>query len=92
VALHEKYGASGLVVVGLNIWEQGDNGRKFAAENLPYRVLFQMDDAARGKDFVRGIPTTYILDREGVVRHRVVGSGMEKRLEEYVAALLAPGS
>jgi alanine racemase len=40
---------------------------------------------------VRGIPATYVIDREGKIaqRHVGYGEGMEKQLEEEATRLLA---
>lgn len=38
---------------------------------------------------VRGWPTMYVIDHEGVIRHKSVGSPGEETLDEWIDALVA---
>ena len=74
-ALHEDPGMDGVVVLGLST-DVGGAGpiRTFLAERaITYpvgRATYAHRQAFGG---IRGIPTTFLIDGDGIVRHRVVG-------------------
>lgn len=93
-ALQDRYADDGLVVVGLHV----DDGRPEPAEvkawieerGVRYPNLFStidMEEAMR----IFAMPTTYIADRDGIVRLRHIGfnpSRTPERLEGEVRDLL----
>lgn len=90
--LHEKYGKKGLSVVGIAVDHDGAVSVKpFAKENgLKYNMLLDPDTKTAKKYLIRPIPTTYIIDRQGIIRYVHVGfnPGMEKQLETEIKELL----
>jgi peroxiredoxin len=84
-------GARGLVVVGISEDRGGEaEVRRFLAERgVTYPVA--MDDGRAGAAFggVRALPTSFLIDRRGVVRHRVEGFFAEPLLAGAVDRLLA---
>lgn len=77
-ALQEKYKDKGLVVIGQNVWQRGENVEGDVAEfvkqmgsNMTYRVALDRDDAMSGiwmKAAGRGgIPSAFVVDREGKI-------------------------
>jgi hypothetical protein len=64
--------------------------KRFAAPRISYTVLLDGNTQTQGYD-VRGIPCTYYIDREGIVRHRSVGFGPgdEALIEGKIKELLA---
>mgnify|MGYP001077504930 CR=1 FL=1 len=90
--LHEKYGKKGLVIVGVAQDSDGAKAVKpFAAKNkLTYVNLVDPKHEVARKYKVGPIPTTYLIDRKGVIRYVHLGfaPGMEKDLEEEIKALL----
>ncbi|HEY3298374.1 MAG TPA: TlpA disulfide reductase family protein [Armatimonadota bacterium] len=91
--LHEEYASKGVAVVGISVDRGGWNDiRPFVKEHkLTYTVLADPDNKVAGPLYaVRGIPDTYILDNNGVVRFHYSGSfpGMDKQLEKDLQSLL----
>jgi len=90
--LHEKYGKKGLVVVGVAQDSDGAKSVKpFVEKNkLTYVQLIDSKHEVARKYKVGPIPTTYIIDRKGVIRVVQLGfaPGMEKDMEEEIEALL----
>lgn len=88
--LHEAHGPDDLVVVGLAT-DAGSAApiRSFLTErHITYpvaRATAAMEQAFGG---VSGIPTTFVLDRTGTVRYRVVGYFAPPALEAAVSRLL----
>ncbi len=74
-SLHEEYAHTGVTVLGLATDVGGsDPIRDFLAErDITYPVGRATYQHRRSFGGIRGIPTTFIIDREGVVQHRVVG-------------------
>ena len=90
VRLHAKYRAQGLAVVGLSMDAAGAKDvRPFAEEyNVNYTMLLANDDIARAYGGVVGIPTTFILDRQGRIVKKLVGRAEYGQFEETIRPLL----
>ena len=89
-ALYTKYKDQGLVVIGVNVETDYMKVKHFAESRISYTVLLDGSTQSQGYD-ISGIPCTYYIDREGIVRHRSVGfapSG-EVLIEEKIKELLA---
>ncbi len=94
VALQRKYGADGLAIVGVSV-DQGGPGvvRKFVTdEGINYPVVLADDRAIAAFGGVDAIPTTFIIDRDGVIRFRKVGAMPPAEFEAVVKRILGPGA
>lgn len=74
--LYDKYKASGLTVVAVNQWEDPDlvfefTGRLTLQPTFP--ILFDRESRLAEQYGVKGLPTTYLLDRDGNIRYRAIG-------------------
>ncbi|HXT86584.1 MAG TPA: TlpA disulfide reductase family protein [Verrucomicrobiae bacterium] len=83
------YGPKGLVVIGIGIsMDSSANLKKFArALGVHYKLLMgtmRVQDAFG----LKGIPTTLLVDRKGIVRARVVGFDYPTKLKPKIQALL----
>jgi len=89
-ALYTKYKDQGLVVLGMNTETDYMKVKRFAEPRISYTVILDGGTQAQGYD-VSGIPCTYYIDREGIIRHRSVGFGPgdEVQIEEKIKQLLA---
>jgi thiol-disulfide isomerase/thioredoxin len=73
--LAESYAADSVVVLGLSV----DRGPAQAVDafladrGITYPVAIVSDDVIRAFGGVRGYPTSLLLDRDGIVRHAVMG-------------------
>jgi thiol-disulfide isomerase/thioredoxin len=89
--LATAYEAEGMVLLGLSV----DRGAAatvdaFLAERgITYPVAIVGDDVIRAFGGVRGYPTSYLLDRYGVVRHTVMGPVAPLSLRPAIRRLLA---
>ncbi|MBM4312886.1 MAG: TlpA family protein disulfide reductase [Deltaproteobacteria bacterium] len=67
-SLHAAYAKQGLEIVNIDIQESKEKVDKFAAKHdLPYRTLLDLDGAVSGVYQVRGIPTTVLIDKNGLI-------------------------
>jgi thiol-disulfide isomerase/thioredoxin len=94
VALQEKYRADGLVVVGADTGWSGDTPavvqdflRTFAP-TINYQVV--MASPAMMQDFgdISAIPTTFIIDRDNLIRKKYVGTQTGATLEKQIIPML----
>ncbi len=92
VALQKKYGDK-LAIVGISLDAQGPGVvKRFVEKNkVDYTIVMGNDDvvaAFGGEEGIQAIPTTFIIDRDGMIRDRKVGAEhtdeFEKRLVAYL--------
>ncbi len=91
VELQKRYGAQGLQVVGVNM-DDGDQKdvEKFAAENsINYPVLLGKEKVAEQYGGIDYLPTTFYIDRGGVVIARVFGQPERSEIEQNVKRAIA---
>jgi thiol-disulfide isomerase/thioredoxin len=91
--LHERRAQDGVVVLGLATDVGGVAPiRSFLHERgITYRVGRATPEQRRAFGGIPGIPTTFIVDRSGVVRHKVVGYFAPPALNAAVARLATDG-
>jgi thiol-disulfide isomerase/thioredoxin len=78
VALQEKYGKDGLVIIGVSCDQDKDAVAKvkaFILKNaMNYEVVMADDDVLTAFGGMDAIPTTFLIDRAGNLRERKVGA------------------
>jgi thiol-disulfide isomerase/thioredoxin len=82
IALQKKYAAQGVVIVGVSV-DRGspDKVKQFAQKRgMNYPVGIDAGELVEQFGGIEAIPTTFLIDRAGNIRHRKVG-GMEH--DEY---------
>ncbi len=85
--LSKKYKSRDLVVIGLNNETNHQQVRTFSQAEISYTVLLNGDSEFL-RYGVRGIPCTYYLDENGIVRDRDVGFPGEAEMEKKIIDLL----
>jgi peroxiredoxin len=92
VRLQSKYRDRGLAIVGLSL-DQGGAGvvRPFADEHeINYAILIANDGTAESYGGIVGIPTTFLIDRDGKIVRRFVGYTDPDVFEQAIVPLLGP--
>ena len=76
-------------MIGINTERDHQTVKKFARSNMSYPVLLNGQGPAQTYG-VGGIPDTYYIDKEGIVRYRALGfsSGQETEIEKKIKELL----
>ncbi len=94
VRLQSKYREQGLAIVGLSLDQGGAKDvRPFADEfDVNYTMLIANDKTADDYGGIVGIPTTFVIDRDGKVVKRFVGYTAPEVFEETIRPLLASTS
>ncbi len=90
--LDGRFRGDGLQILGINLDEKPDDAKGFL-ERHPASFTVAFDAGGRcPQDFgVEGMPSSYLVDRQGIVRHVHLGfrRGEAERLRGLVAELLA---
>lgn len=100
---HKKYGENGFVIVGVTKYYGGADGKKmtqlqeldFLGEfkqkhKLPYSFAIANQGEDSAKYGINALPTTMLLDRNGIVRYIGIGAGDEEasNLEDMIKKVL----
>lgn len=79
-AIHNSYKDKGVVVAGVNVWENGDPAALMKARNWEYLLLLNGDQVASQYQ-VSGIPTLVVIDQQGQIVARHVGASADLKAE-----------
>lgn len=90
---YEQYKDSGMVILGVNITDQDSvsDVESFVQEfKLTYPILLDRDGTVSNTLYqIKGLPTTFFVNREGIIRTAVVGGPMsETFIRSKIEALL----
>lgn len=89
--LYSTYREQGLSVIGIALDPSGPEILKsFAQElNIDYPILIGNDNISDSYGGIFGIPTTFVVGRDGIIHHRFIGLAQEDVLEKDILALLS---
>ncbi len=90
-ALYNNYKSKGFVLLGVNIDDKSKLANKMIKElNIKFPVLFDSNQATSELYDLQAMPSTFILDKNGVIRFSHYGfkPGYEKKYEKNVKSLL----
>ena len=90
VALQKKYADKGLVIVGISLDELPAADVKAFGEKMKinYPLVMGDGDAVDAFGGIQGLPTAFVIDREGNVRHVKLGLADPAAYEKLIASLL----
>jgi peroxiredoxin len=91
VELYSKYRDRGLVVLGISVDDTIDKLKPFAAQykmNYPVLVGLDRDDVQDAYGPIWGIPTTFIIGRNGQICRKHTGMATKQQFEKEILALL----
>jgi len=81
--LRSRYGAQGLVIVGVNVdAERGDADRFRREVPIEFEVLYDPQGTLARQFDLQGMPSTLVFDRDGKLVHTLLGF-REARREEH---------
>jgi cytochrome c biogenesis protein CcmG/thiol:disulfide interchange protein DsbE len=86
-----RYRDAGVVVLGMNVSESAATAAAFVEEfKLTFSILLDPTGAVSGVYRVRSLPTTFFIDREGILREQFTGemnaSVIDRRVRLYAEA------
>lgn len=94
IVLQKKYAADGLVVVGVSVDTDGVGPvRKFVKDfGINYTIVMADDSIQDAFGPLQGYPTTFIIDRDGMIRNKKLGRMPAAEYEKKVLAVLKPST
>jgi cytochrome c biogenesis protein CcmG, thiol:disulfide interchange protein DsbE len=88
-SLYASYAGKGLAIVAVNVGQSRDTVEKMVKTlGISYGVLLDSDRAMAQKYDVVGIPRTYLIDRSGIIRYKIVGESSEDFLKKRIISML----
>jgi peroxiredoxin len=97
IDLYDAHKDKGLLLLGVNLRETEGAAAGFVNEfGISYPIVFDRDGDVAGTWRIggpnQGVPSTYFIDRDGVVRKVVFGTVTKKLADEGLALILPEGS
>lgn len=79
-----------VVFLGVDVYEDRDTAKRFREEfQVPFPLLVDADGAVTTRFRVYGTPTTFFIDRDGILRDVVVGGPLDRAyLDKEITPLL----
>jgi thiol-disulfide isomerase/thioredoxin len=95
IELQKKYGANGLVVIGISKDDEGPKRLQtvkdfVASHGMNYTIAFSSDEIEAAFGGIDAIPTTYIIDREGNISSKKIGAMRAEDFEKRLLKALNP--
>ncbi len=88
-ALFKQYQRKGLEVLAVNVGQKKEVVRAFAAElAASYPILIDPEEKGSRVLGVTDVPRTYVIDRNGIVRYRILGGAAPETLKKLILSLL----
>jgi peroxiredoxin len=89
VALQEKYGPQGFRIIGISMEDRDSALREFYRKNkMNYPVIAGNEKIAQAYGGILGLPTTFLIGRDGRIRAKYPGLADFSTLEQEIIALL----
>lgn len=88
--LHDQYSSKGLVVIGIGVDDDAAKYKEFAGKmGAKFALAHDSTHKAAGFFGPPAMPTSYLVDRKGVIRHIHQGFRGAKTEAEYVSEIEA---
>ncbi len=87
--VYRKYRPRGLAILAVNVRQDRDTAARFVAKlGISYPTLLDQEGEVARRYGVMGLPTTYFVDGNGVLRAKVLGESTPDVFEKIVLELL----
>jgi peroxiredoxin len=87
--LYKQYGRKGLVILAVNVGQKKDVVKKWVKDlGISYPVLLDTDKKMADKYDVVDVPRTYLIERKGLIRYKILGTAPEEVIKKQVLSLL----
>ena len=88
-SVYGKYGRRGVVPCSISVGESREAVVSYLKNmTISYPVLFDPSSSTVKKFSISGVPTYYVLDRECVIRCRILGEANKEGLDRIIRTLL----
>jgi cytochrome c biogenesis protein CcmG, thiol:disulfide interchange protein DsbE len=87
--LYGKHRRKGLEVLAVNVGQKREVVQQFARElGVSYPLLLDSEGKGAALFGVTDLPRTYVIDRGGTVRYRILGGATPEMLQKIILSLL----
>ncbi len=87
--VYARLQAQGLEILAVNVAQDRDTARRFAESiGIAYPVLLDPDGATARAYGVQALPVTWLVDRHGILRGKIVGEATAELFETRTQSLL----
>jgi cytochrome c biogenesis protein CcmG, thiol:disulfide interchange protein DsbE len=87
--MYAQYRSKGLEILAVNVAQRKDTVKAFAAElKVSYPILLDTEAKVAALYEVTNVPRTYLIDRSGIIRQRVIGTATAEMLRKLIRSLL----
>jgi len=88
IALYNKYKDKGVAIIGLSVDKREETVKKFIEENgINYPIGMGNEEIVHNYGGISGIPTSFIIDREGNIKEKFIGLRSKEFFENTVKKL-----
>lgn len=87
--VYRKYRDRGLVILAVNVRQDRDTAARFIERlHISYDTLLDLDGTVAREYGVMGLPTTFFVDRAGVLQTRILGESTPEMFEKIILELM----
>jgi thiol-disulfide isomerase/thioredoxin len=87
--VYRQYRDRGLAFLAINVMEEPDAVRAFVkATGVSYEMLLDPEGEVMRRYGAMGLPATFMVDRQGIIRSRVIGESTPEVFEAMIKKLL----
>jgi len=87
--VYRQYHDRGLVILAVNVMQPAETVRPFVKQlGISYDVLLDAQGEVTRQYQVMALPATYIIDRKGTIRTRILGESTPETFTKEIADLL----
>lgn len=87
--VYEKYQEQGFEIVGINLQETEVTVQGFVNQlGLTFPIVYDLTGEVYDTYLVRPMPTSYFVDRDGIIRFLFIGPMSEEAMEQRIQLLL----
>ena len=87
--MHDTYANEGLIVLGVNVGDSLSDAEGYARRlKINFTILLDSDETTSRAYLVNGYPTSYFIDREGVIKSIYIGEMTREEMEKQVKSVL----
>ncbi len=89
--IYEEWSDKGLVVLAINLGESSSQVEEFRQNyHLSFTVLLDIKQDVAQRYNITGIPTTFFIDKDGIIRDKVIGAFPNKTQIENRLSKIMP--
>jgi peroxiredoxin len=87
--VYRQHRDQGLVILAVNVLQPPETVQKFVKDiDISYETLLDRQGEVMRLYQVMGLPVTYLIDRQGIVRARIIGESTPEVFTQAISGLL----